>query len=94
MSNDDLKESARIINVSVTPAASKSEVAGVMEDGTLKVRVTAPPERGKANEHVREVLAAHFSVPKSCIEVVRGATSRRKQIRIADIPPRLSRIRQ
>jgi uncharacterized protein len=54
-----------------------------MEDGTLKVRVTAQPERGKANEQMREVLAEHFSVPKNCVEVVRGATSRRKRIRIA-----------
>jgi len=75
-------ESARIININVVPGAAKNEVAGVMEDGTLKVRVTAPPERGKANEQVREILAAHFSVPMSCVEIVRGATSRRKQIRI------------
>jgi uncharacterized protein len=82
MNYNSLKEPARIINVSVTPGAAKSEVVGVMEDGTLKVRVTAPPEKGKANEQVREMLSEHFSVPKNCVEVVRGATSRRKQIRI------------
>jgi uncharacterized protein len=76
---------ARIINVSVTPGAAKTEIAGVMQDGTVKVRVTAPPEKGKANEQVCELLAARFSVPKSCVEIVRGATSRRKQVRIKSL---------
>ena len=85
MSAGESSPSTRVIHVSVIPKASKSEVAGIMSDGTFKVKVTAPPERGKANEEVREVLAAYFSVPKSCVQVLRGATSQRKQIRITNI---------
>jgi uncharacterized protein (TIGR00251 family) len=86
MHDEDVNESERIVNVNVTPGAAKNEVAGVMQDGTFKVKVTAPPERGKANEQVCELLAAYFSVPKSCVEIIRGATSRRKQIRITGRP--------
>ena len=44
----------------------------------VKMRVGAPPEKGKANERVRELLAEHFKIPKSRIFLVSGATFREK----------------
>ncbi|OIP98036.1 hypothetical protein AUK40_02105 [Candidatus Wirthbacteria bacterium CG2_30_54_11] len=53
-------------------------------DGSLLVRVHVAPEKGKANEAVRKALAGHFHLPVRCIEILRGQTSSRKQIRIVD----------
>lgn len=70
------------IDVKVVPRASRGEVAGNMSDGTLKVKVTAVPEKGKANEELRELLARHFGVALREVEIVAGATSTRKRVRI------------
>lgn len=53
-----------------------------MEEGRLKVRVTVPPERGKANKKVVELLSKTLKVPKGSIEIVRGETSRIKVVRV------------
>ena len=64
------------------PRSSKSEIVGTMSDGVLKVKLNAVPEKGKANEELRVVLARHFQVPVKEIEIVSGATSTRKRVRI------------
>ena len=68
--------------VKVVPRASRSEVAGALSDGTMKVRVAAVPENGKANEELCRVLAQHFGVPVRAVTVVAGHTSTRKRVRI------------
>ena len=76
-----LAEEKRIrITVKAIPKASKNEI--VWADGVCKVKVTAPPDKGKANAAVCELLAEAFDVPKSHVRVVRGETSHSKQIEI------------
>lgn len=70
------------LSVKVVPRASKSEIVGQMEDGTLKVRVAAVPEKGRANAELCEVIARHYRVPVSKVEVIAGTTSTRKTVRI------------
>lgn len=70
------------IRVKVIPKSSRDEIAGKLDDRTWKIKVTAAPERGKANAAVCELLARHFDIPKSRVEVVSGHTSHLKQIRI------------
>jgi len=70
------------IYVKVTPRAGKNEVLKISE-GEYKVRVTAPPEKGKANEAVIELLADYFDVPKSLVNIVGGRTANTKIIDIA-----------
>lgn len=53
-----------------------------MADGTLKVRVKAVPEDGKANEELCGFLARHYGVARGAVEIVSGATSQRKRVRI------------
>ncbi len=65
------------------PRAARSEVIGPMADGTLKVRVAAVPEDGKANEELCRILAAHFGVRRDAVEVIAGQTNSRKTVRIA-----------
>lgn len=69
------------IYVKVTPRAGKNEVFKISE-GEYKIKVTAPPEKGKANERVVELLAYHFKMPKSSIRIVAGKSAR---IKIIDI---------
>lgn len=70
------------LSLKVVPKASKDEVVGLLEDGSVKVKVTAPPEKGKANAAVCELLAGAFGVPKRNVEILRGETSSNKQIRV------------
>jgi len=65
--------------VHVTPRAGRDEVAG-WRGGELSVRVAAAPDGGKANKAVCAVVATALDVPPSSVTVVRGHTSRHKQI--------------
>jgi len=68
------------VKVLVVPNAKRDEV--VEEGDHLKVYVTAPPVRGKANEAVIEALAGFFNVKKSDIRIVSGERSREKVIEV------------
>lgn len=70
------------LRVKVQPKSCKSAVVGKMDDGTLKVRVKAVPEKGKANKEVIEILAKEYGVSKSDVEIVGGATDQIKLIKI------------
>jgi len=69
------------IKVKVKPNAKKDEIKKIDTD-YYEVRVTAVPEKGKANKRVIEILSKHFKVPKSKIRLVRGETSREKVFEI------------
>jgi len=73
--------SARLA-VRVHPGARRAGLAGWMDDGTLKVAVTAPPEGGRANAAVVELLAGALGVPRRQVTVARGASARGKTIAI------------
>ena len=75
-----------VLQVKVIPRAQRSEVIGPMADGTLKVKVAAVPEDGKANEELCRTLAAHYNVPRSSVEVISGQTNTRKMVRLPDTP--------
>ena len=70
------------LKIKVTPRAPRTEFAGEMADGTLKVRVAAPPEGGQANDELCAFLARHHGVPRSSVEVISGHTATRKLVRI------------
>ena len=63
----------------VQPKASRNQVDG-FEDGTLRLRVTAPPTEGQANAGVIALLAKALGVSKSSLEIVRGHGSRDKVV--------------
>ena len=67
--------------VHVVPRASRSEIAGE-HNGRLRIRVTAPPVEGAANEEVIRVLARALGVTRSAVEIAAGHTSRIKSIRV------------
>jgi uncharacterized protein len=70
------------IVIRVIPRAKKNLVK--IEPGRLKVYLTAPPQDGKANELLQEILADHFKVKKRQIKLIRGEKSRDKIIEITE----------
>ena len=69
------------LKIHLQPGASRNEVLGFSED-VLRIRVTAPPEGGKANDAMIALVAGSLGVPKSRIELFKGRTSRNKWIAI------------
>ncbi len=67
--------------VQVTPRAARSELAGV-DGGALRVRVTAPPVEGAANQALVDLLSESLGVPVRRIRLIAGERSRRKRVLI------------
>lgn len=81
-----------ILDLHIQPRASRDEIAGY-HGGRLKIRITAPPVDGKANQHLIGFLADVFGVPKRNVELLAGESGREKRVRIAR-PARLPGILQ
>ena len=82
-----------LLPVRVQPRARRNEVVG-WQGAALRVRVTAPPTDGRANQAVVELLAAVLGLPRASIALVSGAASRDKLLRVerhslADLRARL-----
>ena len=70
------------IVVKITPRMSHNEIQEIMEDGTIKIRLTAPPVDGKANKNLIEYLAEVLNISESQIEIVAGQTNKKKLLSI------------
>jgi len=70
--------------VRVIPRASRDEIAG-WQGEELRVRLRAPPVDGAANEALLRLLATRLGIPVASIELVTGAASRHKRLRIAGL---------
>jgi len=67
--------------VRVVPRASRSEIAGE-HNGALRVRIAAPPVSGAANRELVRTLAKIFKLPQNAVEIVSGANSKNKTVRL------------
>ena len=74
-----------IINVRLQPSASKDEICGWMDDGTLKIRVRSKPLEGKANENLIKLLSSSLEISKRDVEITAGFKSRNKQVKITGV---------
>jgi uncharacterized protein (TIGR00251 family) len=72
------------IRVRVTPRSGRDEIGG-WHDGELRVRVRAAPVDGQANAAVCRLIAKQAGVPPSAVEVINGASSRTKTLRIEGV---------
>ena len=70
--------------IRVIPRASRSEIVGEFE-GSLKVRISAPPFDGAANAEVIKLLSKEFVVARSSVSIVSGESSKTKRIRVEGI---------
>ncbi|MEK7702135.1 MAG: DUF167 domain-containing protein [candidate division NC10 bacterium] len=75
-----------LLRLRVRPRASRDEIVG-WQDGTLCLRVAAPPVEGEANRAVEALLARVLGIAPSRIRVVRGERGREKLVRIAGLSP-------
>lgn len=70
------------LRVKVIARSPKTELAGELSDGTLKMRVAAPPDKGKANQELCRFLASHYGVRVDDVVILSGHTSPLKLVRI------------
>ena len=68
------------LRVKVIPRSAKTEIVDTMADGTLKIRIAAPPEKGKANEELIRFLSVQYQARD--VEIVSGHTAALKIIRL------------
>lgn len=73
-----------IIQIKVTPNASKNQILG-FDEGILKVRIRAVPEKGRVNEELIDFLSEILGIAKSKIEILSGQTSRLKRLKIEGV---------
>lgn len=71
--------------VRVTPRASRNEIVEVLDDGTIKVRLAAPPADNEANEALITFLSEILGVPKSKLDIVAGEVGRDKLVSVVDM---------
>jgi len=75
-----------VFRLRVQPHARRQEVAGVRQDA-LVVKVTAPPEGGRANDACRRLLADVLDLPAERVEIIRGHTARDKVVLVHGLTP-------
>jgi uncharacterized protein (TIGR00251 family) len=78
-------KSGAALTLRITPRARKTEFAGVLEDGILRVRVAAPPVEGKANAALLTFLAKVLGVRKNRIEIIAGQRGLDKIVSVLDL---------
>jgi len=72
------------ISLRVSPNAPKNEVVG-FSDGILRVKIAAPPLKGKANRELVAFLSRLLGVSQSSLAIIRGHTSRSKTIAVSGL---------
>jgi uncharacterized protein (TIGR00251 family) len=73
-----------VFTAKVIPGSSRTCVCGLL-DGMLKIKISAPPEKGKANQRLLEFLAKQLGVKKSAISIISGQTNPIKQVQALGI---------
>jgi uncharacterized protein (TIGR00251 family) len=79
-----IRDGRLVFKVQVVSRSSRSEVAGE-HNGSLRVRVSAPPVEGAANKELTQVLAKAFKVSRSAVSILSGQNSRLKQVGIEGV---------
>jgi uncharacterized protein (TIGR00251 family) len=77
-------ENGCTFRVRIQPRSSRDEIVGLHGDA-LKIRLTAPPVEGKANQALTKFLAKRLRVPPSDVEILTGHTSRQKRVRVSGV---------
>ncbi len=73
-----------IIEVKVDPRSSRNEIVGVV-DKTVRIKLTAPPVGGAANELLIKLLAERFDIRKSDVIIMKGESSRHKLVKLKGV---------
>lgn len=73
------------ISVRLIPRAKRDEISEIRVDGTVKIRITAPPIEGKANRALIRFLAELLDIPEGKLEIIAGGGARNKLVLIKDL---------
>ena len=73
-----------VFSVKVVPGSSRTSISGLLGE-TVKIRVSAPPQKGKANQHLLEFLAKQLGVKKNAVSIISGHTVSLKQVQVLGI---------
>jgi uncharacterized protein (TIGR00251 family) len=73
-----------VFKVKAVPGSSRTAVGGLL-GGMLKVKIAAPPEKGKANQSLIEFLAKELGVKKNAVSIIMGQTNPIKQVQVMGI---------
>ena len=73
-----------VFYLKIVPGSSRDSISGIL-DGALKIKISAAPEKGKANKAVIAFLAKKLGLKKNDIEIVSGMTSPVKTVRVKNI---------
>ena len=72
------------LSVRVVPRASRNQIVGV-ESGALKIKLTAPPVKGAANEALVQFMAEWLGVRRSAVSIRSGDKARHKRVHVAGV---------
>lgn len=75
----DKSTTGKRLAIKVIPNAGRNEITGIKE-GVLQVKISAPPDKGKANKELVDFLSGKLGVKKSSVLIVKGQASRNKAI--------------
>ena len=73
-----------VLRIRVTPRSSKNEISGRLADGTIKIKLTAPPVEGKANYALVKFLAEYLKISSDSVKILSGQNSHTKLISITE----------
>ncbi|MHC1784818.1 MAG: DUF167 domain-containing protein [Anaerolineaceae bacterium] len=79
---DHSRQAFAHLTIKVQPRSSEDEISEVLDDGTVKIKLTAPPVEGKANEALVHFLSEFLYVKKTAIKIKSGQSARLKIVRI------------
>ena len=70
------------LRIKVNPGAYKTEIKSIMNDKTIKINISKPAEKNKANEELIKFLAKEFEINQKNVKIISGAGQRLKLIKI------------
>ncbi len=70
------------LRIKVLPKSPKNEIVEIMDDETIKIRIKAVPEKGKANAELIKFISKELNVPKGNISIISGKTEQLKLIKV------------
>ncbi len=77
-----------VFSVKIVPGSSKTSVCGLL-DGMVKIKISAPPEKGKANQSLVKYLAKKLGVKRKDVHIISGQTNPVKSMEISGISAEL-----
>lgn len=78
-------EKAITVRIYVIPGARKNEIIEILPDQVVRMKITAPPVEGKANEETTRYMQQLLGIKSSQIEIIMGLKNRNKVLKILGI---------